>query len=239
MYNSQTPPPYVPAGQAISLDAKVTQVMKRVYVRMFIGLLVTAFCAWGTYAYATEFMVTMVQNRLIYWGMFIAEIAIVMWMTARIDKMSVTTATLLFLLFSAINGVTLSLIFACYSLGSIGKTFLICSATFGAMSVYGYLTDRDLSRIGSLLTMALFGLIICCVVNIFWANSTFDWIISGVGVLIFIGLTAWDTQKLKQLSAVAAPETYGRIATLGALTLYLDFINLFLFLLRFFGSSDD
>ncbi len=234
-------PPYPPynAADTLSLDAKVSQVMKRVYVRMFFALIVSALTAYGVFAFAQEFMYTLATNRWLYWGLAILELGLVIGISSGINKLSAGTATALFILFSVVNGATLSLIFAVYSLGSIGKTFLICAGTFGAMSVYGYLTNRDLSKIGSFLFMALFGLIICSVVNIFWANSTFEWIVSGLGVLIFIGLTAWDTQQIKTMAAMSTPATYGKVATIGALQLYLDFINLFLYLLRFFGSSRD
>ena len=233
------PPYFNSQADTMALDTKVTQVMKRVYVKMFLGLLLTALCAWGTYAFATDFMVTLVQNRWLYWGLALAELGLVVWITAGINKLSAAAVTGLFILFAMLNGVTLSLIFAVYSLGSIGKTFLICSATFGAMSVSGYLTTRDLARCGSILYMALFGLIICMLVNLFVGSSTLDWIVSGLGVLIFVGLTAWDTQKIKQMAVSATPDNYSKLASIGALELYLDFINLFLYLLRFFGSSRD
>ncbi len=137
------------------------------------------------------------------------------------------------------NGVALFPIFLAYTHVSIAKTFFITAGTFGAMSIFGYVTKQDLTRWGSMLFMALIGLIICSVINIFTKSSTFDWIISAAGVLIFIGLTAWDTQKIKQMAAVAPLESAGKLATLGALSLYLDFINLFLYLLRFFGNSRD
>lgn len=145
---------------------------------------------------------------------------------------------MLFYLYALLNGVTLSLIFAAYSLPSIAQTFFITAGTFGAMSVYGYFTKSDLSKIGSILYMALFGLIICIVVNLFMNSGTLDLIISGAGVLIFIGLTAWDTQKIKTMVQMNPNATDGRLATIGALTLYLDFINLFLYLLRFLGNRD-
>lgn len=131
------------------------------------------------------------------------------------------------------------MIFLVYTGDSIFKTFLITAGVFGAMSVYGYTTARDLTQFGTFLRMALFGLIICLVINIFWANNTLEWIISIAGVLIFIGLTAWDTQKIKQMAQMMPSSGYGHLATLGALSLYLDFINLFLYLLRFFGNSRD
>ena len=137
-----------------------------------------------------------------------------------------------------VNGLTFSIIFVAYSPVSILKTFLITAGTFGAMTIYGYFTTQNLAKIGSMLVMALFGLIICTVVNMFWHNGTLDWIISGAGVLIFIGLTAWDTQQIKRMAEASPTATDGRLATVGALSLYLDFINLFLYLLRFFGNRD-
>ena len=145
-------------------------------------------------------------------------------------------ATVLFFLFAIVNGLSLAPIFLVFTGESIATTFFITAATFGAMSIYGYFTSSDLSKFGSILVMALIGLIICSVVNIFMNSDTMYWIISGAGVLIFIGLTAWDTQKIKNM-ALAMPEaTDGRLATIGALNLYLDFINLFLYLLRFMGD---
>lgn len=221
-----------------TLDAHVTQVMKRVYLKMFLALLVTAGIAafFGQNATIVNFML---HNSWAYWALAILELGMVLGISAGLNRISSSVATLLFYAFALVNGATLSIIFAVYDISSIFKTFLITAGVFGAMSVYGYTTAKDLTKIGSFLTMALIGLIICIVVNIFWANSQFDWIISGLGVLIFIGLTAWDTQKIKQMVATSPYATDGRIATLGALSLYLDFINLFIYLLRFFGASRD
>ena len=145
-------------------------------------------------------------------------------------------ATALFFLFAIVNGLSLAPIFLIYTTTSIASTFFITAATFGAMSLYGYFTNTDLSKFGSILVMALIGLIICAVVNIFVASSTLEWIISGAGVLIFVGLTAWDTQKIKNMALSMPDASDGRLATIGALSLYLDFINLFLYLLRFLGD---
>lgn len=221
-----------------ALDARVSQVMKRVYLKMFLGLLVTAlvsfFCA-GSPAVLSFYA----QHSWLIWGLFIAELVLVFAISGGISRMQSSTATALFFLFAVVNGLALFPIFLVYTHVSIAKTFFITAGTFGAMSIYGYFTTKDLTRWGSFLMMALIGLIICTVINIFWANSTFDWIISGLGVLIFVGLTAWDTQKIKQWAAAAPFEATGKLATLGALSLYLDFINLFLYLLRFFGNSRD
>ncbi len=225
-----------------SLDAKVSSVMKNVYLKMFLGLLVTALVSWIVAATATSdtsFLVYMAQHRWVYWGLAVVEIGLVMWISAGLHKMSSGLATGLFFLFAVVNGLTLSIIFVVYSIAAIFKTFLITAGVFGAMTIYGYFTNRDLTKIGTFLYMALFGLIILAIVNIFWANSTMEWIVSGLGVLIFIGLTAWDTQRIKQMAYADPSMANGRLATLGALSLYLDFINLFLYLLRFFGGNRD
>lgn len=228
--------------QPQSLDMRVSAVMKSVYVKMFLGLIVTALVAWLVAATASSdhsFLDYLATNRWLYWGLALVELGLVLAISAGLRKMSAGMATGLFFLFAVVNGLTLSLIFVAYSLPSIFKTFLICAGVFGAMSIYGYFTTRDLTRIGSFLYMALFGLIILVIVNIFWANSTLDWIVSFLGVAIFIGITAWDTQTIKRMAMADPTMADGRLATLGALNLYLDFINLFLYLLRFFGSSRD
>ena len=224
-----------PGGGA--LDMRVSAVMRRVYLKMFLALLVTAASAFfiGHVSGIGMFLVT---NRWAYWGLFIAEIAMVYSISGGVRNMSSSTATLLFYLYSVINGVALSLIGYAYSFDSIFKTFVITAGVFGAMSVYGYFTNRDLTKIGSFLVMALIGLCVCIFINMFWANSAMEWIISLIGVLIFIGLTAYDTQNIRRW-AESGMIADGRLATIGALSLYLDFINLFLYLLRFFGSSRD
>ena len=224
-------------GVDYAIGARVSTVMKGVYMRMTLGLLVTAVVA--LLGFSQGFLQFMFTHSFVYWGLFIAEIALVLVISARINKMQSSTAAALFYLFAIVNGLALCPIFAIYTGASIAKTFFICAGTFGAMSVYGYTTKSDLSKMGSLLIMALFGLIICTVINLFWANSTFDWIISFIGVALFIGLTAWDTQQIKRMAEVMPASTTGHLATLGALSLYLDFINLFLYLLRFFGNSRD
>lgn len=226
-------------SDAATLDNKVSAVMKLVYVKMFLALLVSAAAALVTYLYATPLRDAIATNNWVYWGMAIVELGLVFWISARLGKMSPGLSTALFFLFALVNGLTLSMIFLAFTFASIFKTFLITAGVFGAMSVYGYFTNRDLTKIGSFLFMALIGLLICVVVNAFWANGTFEWIISGLGVLIFIGLTAWDTQKIKQMAAANMGIANGSLATWGALSLYLDFINLFIYLLRFFGSSRD
>lgn len=220
------------------LDNKVSQVMKSVYLKMFLALLVTSAVSLGIVAIAPEVLMFVATHTWVYWVVCLGELGLVMAITGGLNRFSSTTISMLFYLFAIVNGLTFSIIFVAYSPVSILKTFLITAGTFGAMTIYGYFTTQNLARIGSLLVMALFGLIICTIVNIFWKNGTFDWIISGVGVLIFIGLTAWDTQQIKRMAESSPMATDGRLATVGALSLYLDFINLFLYLLRFFGNRD-
>ena len=180
------------------------------------------------------------SNPIVYWGMFIVMIIMAFALPMKLNSMSTGTCLALFCLFAALMGASLSGIFVIYDIGSITYTFFITAGMFGVMSVYGYFTKSNLAKMGSFLMMALIGLIICSLVNMFVASSTLDWIISIAGVLIFTGLTAWDTQQIKQIaSANLAPQLTDKLATMGALNLYLDFINLFLYLLRFLGASRD
>ncbi|MCM1522509.1 MAG: Bax inhibitor-1/YccA family protein [Muribaculaceae bacterium] len=239
---SKTPPPYYgtsnSGNQAGQIAKTTSSVMRLVYLKMTLGLLVTAFISLFC-STSVSYMQFMASNSWFYWGLFIAEIVIVVMLSARITKMSSLTATLLFYVFAAVNGMALAPIFLVYTATSIAKTFFICAGTFGAMSVYGYFTTQDLTKWGNFLFYALIGLIIASLVNIFTHSSTLDWIISIAGVLIFVGLTAWDTQKIKQMAQYAPSSMVGHLATIGALSLYLDFINLFLYLLRFFGNQRD
>ncbi len=234
-------PPYFNRAQyeqqARSLDTRVSQVMKRVYFKMFLGLLVTAFVAlWcQTSPTVINFFIT---NSWSMWLLIIAELGLVIGLTGAINRLSSTAATGLFYLFAVVNGLMLFPIFMVYSPDSIAKTFFITAGVFGAMSVYGFFTSQNLAKMGSFLVMALIGLIVVSLVNIFLKSSGLDWIISGIGVLLFIGLTAWDTQQIKTMAQQAPGSSVGKLATIGALSLYLDFINLFLYLLRFFGNRD-
>ena len=215
----------------------LSAVMRKVYLKMFLGLLVSAATAFAVLAMpdVTMFIAT---HQSVYWVSLIAEVGLVLAINSAIGKMNDARASLLFYLFAIVNAVTLSLIFIVYTPESILKTFLITAGTFGGMSLYGYLTDRDLSKFGSILGMALWGLIIALVVNLIWPNGQLQWIITFAGVIIFVGLTAWDTQKIKQW-AQSGQMSESSVATIGALTLYLDFINLFIYLLRIFGSQRD
>lgn len=234
--NNQTPPPYHTPG---AVAAQTNAIMKRVYVRMFIGLLISAFCSLGV-ATSPSLLYFFFGNAWMYWVLFGAMLIMAWTIPARLNRMSTGTALVLFCIFSAIMGITIAPIFIVYRLGTIVYTFFISAGVFGCMSVYGYFTKTDLTKIGSYLMMALFGLILVMIVNIFAKSSQLEWIVSIVGVLIFIGLTAWDTQTIKKMAAYNIdPALADKLATLGALNLYLDFINLFLFLLRIFGGSRD
>ena len=228
----------VQAENEATLQRYVASVMRKVYGKMALGLLATAISSFLVLS-SPAVMNVLFSNVATMWILFAAELGLVIYLSARIDKLSSGTATALFYVYSILNGLALSPIFLIYTGASIATTFAITAGTFGAMSIFGYVTRQDLSKIGSFLFMALLGLIVCVVVNMFMHNSMFELLISGAGVLIFVGLTAWDTQAIKRMCAEADPSMMGKVATMGALTLYLDFINLFLYLLRFFGSSRD
>lgn len=217
-------------------------VMTRVYLWMTAALMLTAATAFLTVS-SPALLQLIYGNTAAVWVLMIAELGLVMGVSWGINRLSPTQAITLFLIYSVLNGLTLASIFFAYSAGTIYQAFAASALTFGGMSLFGYTTKRDLSGLGGLLLMALIGLIIASVINIFWANSTFDAIITYIGVFIFVGLTAYDTQRIKAMSEAA--EVYGdaaaprRVAVLGALSLYLDFINLFLYILRLFGRGRD
>ena len=230
------PIPVVQSSTTTTSEVQASFVLK-VYNWMTMGLAITALVSLGIEMVMPGIRFVMLENPFIFYGLLILELAIVWGLSAAINKIPAIVATLVFLAYAALNGVTFSIIFLVYSLGSIAYTFFITAAMFGATSVFGFVTKMDLSRIGGILMMALIGLIIASVVNIFVASEIFDWIISYVGVAIFVGLTAYDTQKIKNMSAGidSSSEEGGKASIMGALALYLDFINLFLFLLRIMG----
>lgn len=227
---------YVQSPNAGTLANKV---MRRVYVKMLVAMLVTA--ATSMYVSSNEAILQLIfGNSFVTIGLVISQIAVVLVLSGRLNKLSITSATLLFYLYSVLTGVVFSSILLLYTATSVGMTFLITAGVFAAMSIYGFATSNDLTKFGSIMFMALIGLIICSVVNIFLKSSGMEWIISLAGVAIFIGLTAWDTQKIKNAAMYATDGTSAeKLATFGALSLYLDFVNLFLYLLRFFGGSRD
>ncbi|HPW77627.1 MAG TPA: Bax inhibitor-1/YccA family protein [Candidatus Omnitrophota bacterium] len=209
--------------------------MQRVYLWMTLGLGLTGLAAFATLL-SPGFLQFLLKGGM--WLFFIAELILVFWISANIQRLSMQAASILFLAFSALNGVSLSGIFLAYTASSIAMTFFIAAGTFAGVSIYGWVTKQDLTSVGSFCGMALWGLIIASIVNIFFQTPTFYWILSYAGVAVFIGLTAYDTQKLKMIhqNARAVP---GQIAIFGALTLYLDFINMFLYLLRIFGRRNN
>ena len=216
----------------------VGTVMRKTFGWMALCLLITALAAMGV---VNSGLFYQIASSGAMWLLIIAELVVVFVLSARIHKMSVTTATIMLIVYSALNGVTLSVIFVVYSLGSIAKTFFITTGMFGVMALVGATTKRDLSKMGSILFMALIGLIIASLVNLFLRSSGLDWIISLIGVVLFTALTAYDVQRVKRLateSDLYDDTQVGRLAVISALSLYLDFINLFLYLLRFFGRND-
>lgn len=225
-------------GGGMSLSTTVSAVMKRVYLKMTLALIVTALTSYMAAA-SEGYMTFLAGHSWFMWVLIIAWFGIGIGLSGAINKISSGVATLMFYAFSVINGLMLCTIFYAYSPAAIAKTFFITAATFGAMTIYGYLTSNDLSKFGNYLFYALIGLVIASVVNIFMRSSGLDWIISIAGVIIFVGLTAWDTQQVKQMAMVTPEGMTSRLATIGALNLYLDFVNLFLFLLRIFGGNRD
>lgn len=210
--------------------------MRKVYTWMTLALVITGVTAFGVAASPTLFM----SLHKIMWGLVIAELVLVFAISGAINRLSLGTATLMFIGYSILNGAMLSSIFYVYNPMVIAKVFFITAGTFGVTAFYGYTTKKDLTSIGKILFMALIGLIIATVVNMFLKSPGFDYILSYVGVAIFTGLTAWDSQKIKQMLQTQYDMSEGaqKLALLGALTLYLDFINLFLYLLRIFGGNN-
>ena len=213
--------------------------MRKVYTWMTLALLITGVTAYGVASRPTLLM-TLMTSRGWLFGLIIAELALVFIITGALQRLSLTTATLLFIVYSVLNGTMLSSVFVVYTMTSIAKVFFITAGTFGAMAFYGYTTKKDLTSLGKILFMALIGLIIATIVNMFLKSSGFDYILSYAGVAIFVGLTAWDSQKIKQMLQTQYDMSEGaqKLALIGALTLYLDFINLFLYLLRIFGGNN-
>lgn len=210
---------------------------QKVYLWMTAGLAVTALTSYLMLS-SQSAMQLLFGNRMVFFVLIFAELGLVIAMSAAINRISATTATLMFLGYSALNGVTFAAIFLLYTRSSIASAFLVTSGTFAAMSVYGYVTKRDLTGFGSFLFMGLIGIIIASVVNMFLHSAMIYWITSYIGVFVFVGLTAYDTQKIKQIgqAGFANEQVRHKAAILGALRLYLDFINLFLMLLRVMGN---
>ena len=211
---------------------------RQVYLWMAMALVITGFMAMLV-AESPTLLSLIFSSKLTFFGLIIAELALVWYLAARSDRSSFTTATLMFIIYSLLNGAMLSSVFLLYTASSLASTFFITAGTFGVMCVYGYLTKRDLTSLGNLCLMAVIGLIIAGLVNLFLQSSLMSLIVSGIGVLVFVGLTAYDSQKIKRMllqEGLEVNDSTRKIALLGSLTLYLDFINLFLYLLRFLGD---
>lgn len=229
--NSSAPP--------IAMQSAFGILMRKVYTWMALALIVTGLTAY--YVAGNVKLLTMMMGGG-FWVCAIAEVILVIAISAGINKLSFMTSGLMFIAYSILNGLTMSFIFVAYTHSSIAQTFFITAGTFAAMGLFGYFTKKDLSKMGRILFMALIGLIIASVVNIFMNNSTIYWITSYAGVIIFVGLTAWDVQKIKQMFlqyGYDVNEQTQKLALQGSLMLYLDFINLFIYLLRIFGNRND
>jgi uncharacterized protein len=231
----------VPLKQT-QVQTRVNEFIRSVYNWMAIGLALTGFTAY--YVANTPALVQAIfGNQILFFGLIIGELALVFIISARIQKMQASTATALFVVYSVLNGATLSFVFLVYTASSITSTFFVCAATFVACSIYGWTTKRDLTSMGGFMTMGLIGIIIASVVNMFFRSSAMSMIISYIGVIVFVGLTAYDTQHLKSMALNQPDDIEAGVvrkgAILGALKLYLDFINLFLMLLRILGGGRD
>jgi uncharacterized protein len=231
-------PPSAFAATGAAAAERVSAFLRKVYGWMFVGLAVTGAVAVGV-ASSPTLLQAIFANKLVFFGLILAELGMVFYLSARVDKLAPNTASALFLVYSALNGATLSFIFLAYTGTSIATTFFVAAGMFGALALYGTTTKRSLAGVGQFVFMGLIGLILASIVGLFWRNQALQFAISVVGVIVFTGLTAWDAQRLKSM-ALALPEgRAGSYAVVGALSLYLDFINLFLFLLRFLGGRRD
>jgi len=217
---------------------RVTAFLRKVYGWMCVGLAITALVALEV-ASSPALLRTLVGNQFLFLGLIFAELGMVFYLSARAARLAAGTAMALFAIYAGLNGVTLSIILLAYTGQSVVNAFVVTAGMFGAMALYGSTTKRSLAGVGQFVFMGLIGLVLASLLGIFWHNDTLQFVISAVGVIVFTGLAAWDAQRLKRM-ALAIPEGQaGSIAIVGALSLYLDFINLFLSLLRLFGSRRD
>jgi len=224
-----------PALTADARDARITAFLGRVYGWMFLGLLITTGTAFVV-ASSPLLWENLVRNRAVFWILMFGQLALVWFISARVQSLSPPTAGLLFMIYSATVGVTTSVILLAYTGASLVSTFIVTAGMFGALALFGTFTKRSLAGVGQFMFMGLIGLIIAMIVNIFVASDVIGFVISVVGVLVFTGLTAWDAQRMKAMAVSLPDGQVGSFAIVGALSLYLDFINLFLFLLRFMGG---
>ncbi|PIR18765.1 MAG: hypothetical protein COV48_05745 [Elusimicrobia bacterium CG11_big_fil_rev_8_21_14_0_20_64_6] len=231
---------YSPPGLLSAAEVESRSFIQKVYAWMSLGLVVTGACALYM-ASDPRMIMALVQNKFLLYGLMIAELGLVVFLSGWVKTMEVGTARFAFLFYAALTGVTLSVIFLIYTRGSIASTFFLTAGMFGAMSAYGYMTKTDLTSMGNFAMMGLFGIILASVVNWFVQSSAVETAVSYLGILIFVGLTAYDTQKIKAMNIIgnAGSDEDSKEAISGALTLYLDFINLFLMLLRATGRRRD
>jgi FtsH-binding integral membrane protein len=224
-----------PISRPIDADARVSAFLRSVYGWMFVGLGITAVTAIGV-ASSPGLIGALAANRILFWGLMLAQLGLVFYLSARVASLAPGTAAGLFVFYSFLTGITFSFLFFAYTQESIATAFVVTAGMFGALAVYGTVTTRSLAGWGSFLFMGLVGVVLASIVGIFWQNDTLQFVIGIVGVIVFTGLTAYDAQRLKQM-ALALPEgKTGSYAVVGALSLYLNFINLFLSLLRVFGN---
>ena len=219
----------------VATAERVTAFLRKVYGWMFVGLGVTASVAYFV-ASTPSLVQAIYSNRMLFFGLIIAELGLVFYLSARVAKLSPSTAAGLFLAYSALNGVTLSMILLMYTGASIASTFVVTAGMFGALALFGTVTRRSLAGVGQFAFMGLIGVILASIVGMFWHSAGLQFGISIVGVIVFTALTAWDAQRLKQWATTTPDGQVGSYAVVGALSLYLDFINLFLFMLRFLGN---
>ena len=223
---------------SLPVAERVSAFLRAVYGWMGVGLAITAGTAW-LIAGSPAMVVAIATNRLLFWALMGAQLGLVLVLAVRVDKLAPSTAAMLFVLYSALTGVTISFVLLAYTGESVANTFLVTAGMFGGLAIYGTVTKRSLAGLGSFLFMGLIGVVLASIVGIFWHSDALQFVISFIGVIVFSGLAAYDAQRLKAM-AVASPDGQtGSYAIVGALALYLDFINLFLFLLRFSGSRRD
>jgi FtsH-binding integral membrane protein len=224
-----------PLAASLPVDERITTFLRSVYGWMCGGLAITAFTA-SVIASSPAIVVAVASNRLLFWGLMIAQLGIVFVLSARVEKLAASTAALLFIAYSALTGVTFSFVLLAYTGESVASTFFITAGMFGAMAAYGTTTKRSLAGFGQFLFMGLIGVVLASIVGIFWHNDAFQFVLSFIGVIVFTGLAAYDAQRLKSMALALPGGQIGAYAIVGALALYLDFINLFLFLIRLTGS---
>ena len=226
------------SGISTAAAERVTTFLRAVYGWMCVGLAVTAVVAY-TIASSPALIGTLRANHFLFLALFLVQLGVVFFLSARVDRLAPGTATGLFLFYSALTGVTLSVILIAYTGASIASTFVVTAGMFGALALYGSTTARSLAGVGQFVFMGLIGLVLASVLAMFWRNAALEFLISVVGVIVFTGLTAWDAQRLRQMATSIPGEKLGSYAIVGALSLYLNFINLFLFMLRFMGGRRD